>query len=77
MNRWTHASTIAFATLLAACGGGDAEVTQYGPNPDLPEPRRGSGRSGFGPYCVTSASPPQAASSAASAIVETRIQRFI
>ena len=32
----------AAAALLAACGGGgDPEVTQYGPNPDLPEPQRG------------------------------------
>ncbi|MBA3834989.1 MAG: sorbosone dehydrogenase family protein [Sphingomonas sp.] len=30
----------ATATLLAACGN-DPEVSQYGPNPDLPEPQRG------------------------------------
>ena len=32
----------AAAALLAGCGGGgDPEVAQYGPNPDLPEPQRG------------------------------------
>ena len=34
-------ATAAVAALVAACGGGDSEVTQFGPNPDLPEPQRG------------------------------------
>lgn len=29
------------ALLLAACGNSDPDLAQYGPNPELPEPRRG------------------------------------
>lgn len=31
----------AAVALLAGCGGGDSDVTQFGANPDLPEPSRG------------------------------------
>jgi glucose/arabinose dehydrogenase len=41
MKLWSTAlGAFMLAVLLAGCGG-DQEVTQYGPNPNLPEPRRG------------------------------------
>ena len=41
MTRFTRSLALASAALLAGCGGGDGNVTQYGPNPDLPDPERG------------------------------------
>ncbi len=41
MTRAKRILALASVALLAGCGGGDGDVTQYGPNPDLPEPSRG------------------------------------
>lgn len=41
MTRANRILALASVALLAGCGGGDGDVTQYGPNPDLPEPSRG------------------------------------
>lgn len=42
MTKPSHSLAILAATaLLAGCSGSDPEVSQYGPNPELPEPRRG------------------------------------
>ncbi len=41
MTRFTQIIALATAAMVAGCGGGDGNVTQYGPNPDLPEPSRG------------------------------------
>src|SRR5690554_593891 len=44
--RWTMKYSrllvpVVLAMLLGACGSNDPDISQYGPNPELPEPRRG------------------------------------